>query len=192
MVAQDPDVLYWPQYLTPEDADQLYEHCSGALAWRQETIRMFGRVVLQPRLQVWMGDMAYRYSGRTFEPTPWDEQLTALARRFQDELQVPFNSVLCNWYQSGAHSMGWHSDNEPELGNEPVIVSVSIGAARRFVLRQRSNHQQRLEYLLGHGDVLVMRGRTQQRWEHALPKTQKPVGARINLTYRYLLRSPQP
>lgn len=153
---------------------------------------MFGRVVLQPRLQVWMGDMAYRYSGKTFEPTPWDEQLTALARRFQDELQVPFNSVLCNWYQSGAHSMGWHSDNEPELGNEPVIVSVSIGAARRFVLRQRSNHQQRLEYLLGHGDVLVMRGRTQQRWEHALPKTQKPVGARINLTYRYLLRSPQP
>lgn len=137
-----------------------------------------------------MGDMAYRYSGKTFLPAPWDPKLQALASGFQDELQVPFNSVLCNWYQSGTHSMGWHADDEAELGAEPVIVSVSLGASRRFVLRRRTDHQQRLEYWLGHGDVLLMRGQSQARWEHALPKTRKPVGERINLTFRHLLHAP--
>lgn len=129
-------------------------------------------------------DARYRYSGTDFIPSPWDPRLSALAKQLSDDFGVPFNSVLCNWYQHGQHSMGWHSDDEPELGKQPVVASVTLGDQRRFILRRRDDHTCRHEYPLGHGHLLVMKGDTQALWEHSIPKTRKPVGPRINLTFR--------
>ncbi|WLD59043.1 alpha-ketoglutarate-dependent dioxygenase AlkB [Salinispirillum sp. LH 10-3-1] len=187
MSALLPDIEYWPNYLTAVEADQLYQHCVAALPWRQESIRLFGRTLLQPRLLVWMGDRPYRYSGQTYQPVPWDARLKTLAERLAQSADAGLNSVLCNWYQHGQHSMGWHSDNEPELGAEPVIVSVSLGEARRFLLRRKVEPRQKVEYLLQHGDVLVMRGRSQCEWEHSVPKSARVTEGRINLTYRLIL-----
>lgn len=189
MSALLPDIDYWPNYLTAKDVDQLYQHCVVALPWQQEPIHLFGRTMLQPRLQVWMGDQPYRYSGRTYEPVPWDARLKILAERLAQGVGAGLNTVLCNWYQHGQHSMGWHSDNEPELGVEPVIVSVSLGEARRFVLRRKTGPKEKVEYLLQHGDVLVMRGQTQRDWEHSIPKSARVTKGRINLTYRQILPS---
>lgn len=134
-------------------------------------------------------DARYRYSNTDFVPTPWDEHLLALANQLSDELDVSFNSVLCNWYQHGQHSMGWHSDNESELGKRPVVASITLGAERRFILRRRDDHACRHEYPLGHGHLLVMKGDTQALWEHGVPKTRRPVGQRINLTFRQVRRT---
>ncbi|MCH8553384.1 MAG: alpha-ketoglutarate-dependent dioxygenase AlkB [Natronospirillum sp.] len=180
-------------YLTVAAADKLFSHCLSCLPWKQEAIRLFGKPVLQPRLQVWMGDAGarYRYSGTWFSPEPWTAELHQLARRLSEQVGAPLNSVLCNRYVDGEHSMGWHADDEPELGPAPVIASVSLGASRRFRLRQRkawcTGHERRSMGLdLGHGDLLVMRGDTQRYWEHSLPKTRKRVGERINLTFRHV------
>lgn len=150
---------------------------------------MFGRTLLQPRLQVWMGDAnaTYRYSGTDFLPAPWDPMIKTLARRLTERCDSPFNSVLCNLYQHGQHGMGWHADDEPELGPEPVIASVSLGEARRFVMRPRDKKDStRHEWLLGHGALLVMRGSTQRHWLHGIPKTRRLTGPRVNLTFRLI------
>jgi alkylated DNA repair dioxygenase AlkB len=150
---------------------------------------MFGRWVDSPRLSCWIGDpdARYRYSGQTFEPHPWPQVLLPLRVRLRKELGIDFNSVLANLYRDGRDAMGWHSDDEPELGAEPVIASVSLGAARRFVLRRRDDHTVRNAFLLEPGSLLVMRGSSQRDWQHALPRTAKPVGPRINLTFRHVV-----
>lgn len=150
---------------------------------------MFGRWVDSPRLSCWIGDAgaSYRYSGQSFEPHPWPDALLPLRGRLRQELGIDFNSVLANLYRDGRDAMGWHSDDEPELGPEPVIASVSLGAARRFVLRRRDDHTVRKEFRLEPGSLLVMRGNSQRDWQHALPRTAKPVGPRINLTFRRIV-----
>ncbi len=150
---------------------------------------MFGRRVMQPRYQVWMGDAgaAYRYSGTLFQPEPWDMEIQTLCRRLCEDYDLVLNSVLCNLYEDGAHSMGWHADDEPELGERPDVVSLSLGSARRFVLKNRAEPTLKVEYALGQGDLLIMRGGTQANWLHAVPKTRRPVGPRINLTFRRVL-----
>ncbi|TGG94945.1 alpha-ketoglutarate-dependent dioxygenase AlkB [Natronospirillum operosum] len=190
MVNSVPDCDFTADYLTATEADNLLAHCLTALPWQQEDILLFGRTVAQPRLQVWMGepDAVYRYSGTDFVPVPWDAQIRALCTRLARDCGTRFNSVLCNLYQHGQHSMGWHADDEPELGPEPVIASLSLGHARRFVLRPRAKgNPDRHEWSLGHGDLLVMRGQTQQHWLHGIPKTRRAVGPRVNLTFRRLL-----
>ena len=106
--------------------------------------------------------------------------------RLQDETGSPFNSVLVNRYRSGADAMGWHSDDEPELGAQPVIASLSLGAARRFAFKHRHDAALKQTLELGHGDLLLMGGDTQRHYKHALPRTVKPVGERINLTFRQI------
>ncbi len=115
-----------------------------------------------------------------------DAGLAALRDRLRKELGVPFNSVLANLYRDGRDAMGWHSDDEPELGAEPVIASLSLGAARRFVLRRRDDHAVKQTLVLAPGSLLVMRGACQRDWQHALPRTAKPVGPRLNLTFRHI------
>ena len=134
---------------------------------------MFGNWVDSPRLSCWIGDpqARYRYSGAEFVPHPWPPALQAMRDRLQVEGIGRFNSVLLNRYRSGGDYMGWHSDDEPELGPAPVIASLSLGAARRFLLRRRDDPAQKTEYLLGHGDLLVMAGQTQRYYQHALPKS---------------------
>jgi alkylated DNA repair dioxygenase AlkB len=175
-------------WLTQSAQGQAFLDFQQTINWQTQRIRMFGKWVDSPRLSCWIGDpqARYRYSGTTFEPQPWSAGLLALRERLEGELGMPFNSVLANLYRDGGDAMGWHSDDEPELGAEPVIASVSLGAARRFLLRRRDDHAVRQALVLEPGSLLVMRGHSQRDWQHALPRTAKPVGPRINLTFRHV------
>ncbi|HJL20175.1 MAG TPA: alpha-ketoglutarate-dependent dioxygenase AlkB [Sandaracinaceae bacterium LLY-WYZ-13_1] len=162
------------------------------LPLRQETVRVFGREHPTPRLTSWHGDpgCAYAYSGRVFEPAPWTERLTALRDRLEATCDVRFNSVLANYYRDGADAMGAHADDEPELGpsrDDVRIASISFGAPRRFVLKHRTTKETH-EQLLGEGSLLVMGGTLQRHYTHRVPRTKKPVGPRLNLTFRLVLR----
>lgn len=153
--------------------------------WESRNIVLFGREVHQPRLACWYGDRAYTYSGLTLEPrvlTPRLERLRAVAERLAGR---SFNTVLLNLYRDGRDSMGWHADDERELGPEPVIASLSFGAPRRFRLRHRESRET-IEVALESGSVLVMRGLTQHRWVHDLPKAARITEPRVNLTFRHI------
>lgn len=185
----DGDLFWVPDFLDAPTADRLLRRLARELAWRQEHIRLFGRRVAQPRLSVWYGDAGarYRYSSLDLFPLPWSRSLAALRGRLDDLLNAGFNSVLANLYRDGRDSMGWHSDDEPELGPEPVIASLSLGATRRFQLRHRTRRNERCELELTNGSLLVMAGSTQQFWQHQVSKTRRPVGPRINLTFRRII-----
>ena len=185
----DAQVRLAKGWLAPDAASALMDALPGEVPWEVHRIRMFGREVASPRLSCWIGDAgaSYRYSGSLFQPRPWLPALAALRDRLRDELGLEFNSVLANRYRSGADAMGWHSDNEPELGPAPAIASISLGATRRFLLRHRHDPARRLALDLEPGSLLLMSGPTQAYWKHALPRTARPVGERINLTYRRIL-----
>lgn len=182
----DADVRWFPGWLAAPAAEALRLALLEDVAWDVHRIKLFGREVDSPRLSSWIGDPAarYRYSGAEFRPHPWPEVLAPLRAQLEAELDAGFNSVLVNRYRDGRDAMGWHSDDEPELGPRPVIASLSLGAPRRFVLRHRQDKSRKREIVLGHGDLLVMAGDTQRHYHHALPRTAKPVGERINLTFR--------
>jgi alkylated DNA repair dioxygenase AlkB len=173
-------------WIEPAQAQELAACLRAQLPWSVHHIRLFGRSVPSPRLSCWIGDQGatYRYSGSRFEPQPWIGPLQALRGRLQRELGADFNSVLANLYRDGRDAMGWHADDEPELGPRPLIASISLGASRRFLLRRRDDHRVRLAIDLQPGSLLLMGGQTQHDWQHALPRTARPVGERINLTFR--------
>ncbi len=179
---------FWPDWLGADAADRLFDGLIDALPWGVHRIRLFGREVDSPRLSAWIGDpdAVYRYSGTRFAPLPWTGALSAVRLGLQSALGSPFNSVLANLYRDGRDAMGWHSDDEPELGPKPLIASVSLGAPRRFLLKHRENPAMRSTLVLPHGSLLVMSGDTQRLYRHALPRTARPVGPRINLTFRHV------
>ena len=164
-------------------------------AWRQHSLRLFGRRLRQPRLTAWHGDFGvrYAYSGLRLEALEWTPCMSRVRHAVEAELRragwpdAAFNSVLMNYYRDGDDSMGWHSDDEPELGERPLIASLSLGAARRFALRHRHRSLATRTLRLGHGALLVMAGDTQRHWRHCAPKTRRPVGPRLNLTFRRIL-----
>ena len=160
------------------------------LEWRRQEITLFGRPVLQPRLMDWYADpgVTYRYSGLTLTPKPWPAVLSELRERLETHCGAPFNSVLCNAYRDGQDSMGWHADDEPELGPEPLIASLNLGATRRFRIRAKGGGPS-LGVDLEAGSLLLMTGRSQADYQHAVPKTRRPVGLRINLTFRRVIAS---
>lgn len=174
------------QWLLPDAANDLFAELAARIDWENHRIRLFGREQASPRLSCWIGDPAavYVYSGTRFEPRPWPDALRPLCERLSRELDVAFNSVLANRYRDGRDCMGWHSDDEPELGEAPVIASISLGATRRFLLKHRRDPEQKLAIELPHGSLLVMAGATQRNYRHSLPRTAKPLGERINLTFR--------
>lgn len=176
---------YFPQALARQQADDLFASLRAELDWARLPIMMFGREVMQPRLVAFHGErgLLYRYSGKTLEASGWPDSFAGLRRQLEGMLDERFNSVLCNLYRDGSEYMGWHADNEPELGEEPVIASVSLGARRRFLLRSRDGSE-RHEISPAHGSLLVMSGTLQERWQHQVPRTSRPVGERINLTFR--------
>ncbi len=178
-------------FLPAAQADCLFKQLAGELDLAQRPIQMFGRQVLQPRLTAFHGDgeVAYRYSGQTMAARAWTKGLANIRRCLQKQIGVRFNSVLCNLYRDGQDSMGWHADDEPELGPNPTIASVSLGASRRFLIKSRDGSQ-RLEYLLGNGSLLIMAGDCQHHWVHQVPRTARPVGPRINLTFRRIFSRP--
>jgi alkylated DNA repair dioxygenase AlkB len=171
-----------------ERADALFEMLRREIPWEQHHPRLFGREVTSPRLSCWIGDegTTYTYSRTRFEPRPWTPALASLRADLLARFGLLFNSVLANLYRDGRDSMGWHSDDEPELGPEPVIASLSFGALRRFRFRSRETRRMSLAIDLAHGSLLVMRGATQRLYQHDLPKTAADLGARVNLTFRLI------
>ncbi|MCU0433774.1 MAG: alpha-ketoglutarate-dependent dioxygenase AlkB [Bacteroidia bacterium] len=184
----DAHVIYTPHWISPQDAAALSGTLRRTLHWQQQPVRIFGKLVMQPRLTAWYGDAgaAYTYSGLRHEPLPFTPELQQLRLRLESHTGQRFNSVLCNLYRNGTDSMGWHSDNEPELGPDPVIASISLGQTRRFVLRHKNNHSLKHTLPLETGSLLLMHGLTQQHWQHGLPRSLTANGERINLTFRLI------
>lgn len=185
----DADLLLWRQIDIGRPLMELRQQLVDELHWQQTPIRIYGREVMQPRLTAWYGDAdaTYRYSGVTHEPLPWHPLLSDIKTRVEHYCASTFNSVLCNYYRSGQDSMGWHSDNEPELGPTPAIASLSFGAARRFLLQHKKDKSLQWQCSLGEGDLLLMRGATQRFYRHSVPKTAKATELRINLTFRRII-----
>lgn len=183
---QGANLLYLEDFLSNEQADKLFDKLLHYEQWRQDHIKIFGKEILQPRLTALFSDNnnAYTYSGLTMHPEIFPSYLTRIKERSEEICEQSFNACLANLYRDGQDSMGWHADDEKELGTNPVIASVSIGEPRMFHLKHRNNKNLTYKKRLQHGSLLVMKGDTQKFWKHQLPKTKKQIGPRINLTFR--------
>jgi alkylated DNA repair dioxygenase AlkB len=184
----DSDINYQAQFIDAGQAATLFDLLLRETQWRQEQITLFGKTHAVPRLSCWMGDIGtdYSYSNMTMTPVVWSDNVLRIKQQIEAASACSFNSVLINYYRDGQDSNGWHSDNEPELGQNPVIASLSLGADRDFQLRHKTNKALRQSICLQHGSLLIMRGATQRCWQHHVPKRAK-AQARINLTFRTVL-----
>lgn len=181
-IADGGVLIFHSHFLTQREADELFATLKESTPWKQE-VGSFGR--LFPRLTAYYADpgVSYTYSGVTHPASTWPDCLVEIRQRIEEAAGAPLNSLLLNYYRTGDDSMGFHSDDEPELGENPIVPSLSLGATRRFVLRHMHTRE-RFTYDLTHGSLLVMAGTTQHHWQHTIPKTKKPVGEHINLTFR--------
>jgi len=184
----DDLLVYHPGFFDVQESAVLLESLLSTIQWKQETLFIYGSPVKTPRLTAWYGDegVSYTYSGRQFFGLPWTGALLEIKSRIEPVAQTTFNSVLLNYYRDGNDSMGWHSDDEPELGINPIIASVNFGQERRFDLRKINNHQQKHSVNLANGSLLVMKGDLQHQWQHQVAKSKKAMSARINLTFRLI------
>lgn len=182
--------VYEHAFLSSTDARSLFNVLHAEVDWAQRDIRLFGRQVPQPRLMAWSADagVRYRYSGLQLDPQTWHPRVDQIRQELWRTVRCRFNSVLLNLYRDGHDSMGWHADDEPELGPEPVIASLSLGATRRLRLRPRSGGPG-VGFDLENGSLLLMSGASQALWQHAVPKTKREVGPRINLTFRRVVKA---
>ena len=184
------ELFYYPQLFQAKKADNLLSVLKEGIEWTQNTIRFYGKESLVPRLEAWYGDegKSYAYSGIYMNPKPWTPELLSIKQAIEPVAGVSFNSVLINYYRNGKDRVAWHSDDEKELGQNPIIGSVSLGAERKFKLRHKQYKANGLkhEILLRHGSFLLMQGTTQHHWMHEIPRTAKPIGPRINLTFRII------
>ena len=184
----DAEVLHWPRAFDAAQADTLLARLRVETDWQQEHVTLFGVRRPVPRLVAWHGDpgTTYRYSGIVHEPRPWTDALLEVRAVAERLTGHAYDSVLLNLYRDGRDAMGWHADDERELGPEPAIASVSFGATRRFRLRHRRGLAA-TAVELAHGSLLSMAGPTQRHYVHAVPRTARAVGERVNLTFRRLL-----
>ncbi len=182
----DNQLLLIKDFLSSDEATQLQRMLTETMPWKQETLTIYGKEHPIPRLQAWMGDdnIQYRYSGKTFQAERWSGQLKILADKLSTVAATRFNSVLLNLYRDGNDAMGWHSDDEPELGPAPVIASLSLGAERDFAVRRRGSSRQHAVISLPHGSLLIMQAGMQRQWQHSVPRRKTISDSRINLTFR--------
>lgn len=176
------------------EARALYAALADLPGWRQDSIVLFGKRYPLPRLHRWFANsgQSYQWSGLRMVAEQFPEVLDSVRERLTAVANAGFNTALGNLYRGGSDSVGWHSDDEPELGPEPCIASLSLGAERQFFLRRKDNHRERLALTLPHGSLLVMSGGVQRYWQHCIPKARRAVAPRINLTFRYVAPSPLP
>ncbi|MFS2187249.1 alpha-ketoglutarate-dependent dioxygenase AlkB [Mucilaginibacter sp. Mucisp84] len=168
------------------DSSRLFQYLKDEIQWKQETLVLYGKRVLTPRLTAWYGDegIAYRYSGASFISLPWTSTLLEIKAKAEAFACTRFNSVLLNLYRDGNDSMSWHSDDEKELGTNPLIASVNFGEERRFDFKKKENPKIKHSIMLNNGSILVMKGDIQHNWQHQIAKSMKAKGTRINLTFR--------
>ncbi len=185
LLPSDGSMVYHPGFLSLRDSEDLMAGLMQEVPWEERAITVFGRKVMQPRLACWYGDVSYSYSGITLEPRSWLPRLSRLKSLVESASETRFNSVLVNLYRNGSDSMGWHADDEPELGPEPCIASISVGQVRRFRIRHRET-KETVAIDLESGSLLIMSGRSQQCWMHEVPKARRITEPRINLTFRYV------
>lgn len=182
----DAELKLLPGWIDPDTADAWLATLLAETPWEQPQIRVHGRVHPMPRLTAWYGDpdARYRYSGLLQCPLPWTPLLAEIRSRLEEEVGQPLNGVLLNYYRDGQDSMGWHSDDETELGRNPLIASFNLGGTRRFDLRRKGTGRIQHSLFLEHGSLLVMSGPTQHHWQHQVAKTRTACAPRLNLTFR--------
>ena len=188
---QDGELSLYPHFFSAEESDAFFTALKESVNWQQENILLYGRTIPLPRLTAWFGDAGktYKYSGITVEPEPWTPTLSEIKSRVEEVSNVTFNSVLINYYRNERDSVSWHSDDEPELGENPIIGSVSFGDVRTFQLRHKTDKSLKISRELPHGSYLLTAGSTQHHWEHQSPKRTRKIGPRINLTFRVIWRA---
>ena len=187
IITIDGYVSLYENLFDPEESQHLLLELFNHITWQQENIKRFGQSIPLPRLTAWYGDAgkSYTYSGITMNPLIWTRPLLRIKNKIEKITKHRFNSVLLNQYRHGKDSVAWHSDDEPELGKEPIIASVSFGATRQFMLKHKSKAEKEpITLNLTSGSLLLMKGKTQECWLHQVPKTRKEVAPRINLTFR--------
>lgn len=177
-----------PTFLSQEAADDLFNLLMREVPWQQTSKKMYDRRILTPRLTAWYGDerKTYQLGGKTIFVNPWLTALKELKVQIEEQFQCTFNTVLLNLYRDNNDSVAWHRDRESELGNKPVIGSVSLGQARNFDFRKVDDHTKKYSLLLKHGSLLLMKGHLQEKWEHCIAKSSKKMKARVNLTFRLI------
>lgn len=182
----DADVSILHGLDMPVDYTSMLNKLIDEIMWRQESVRIYGKVMAQPRLVAWYGDPGkkYDYSGISLTPLPWSDLLREIKRRIEDCTDNTFNSVFLNLYRDHNDSMGFHSDDERELGLDPIIASLTFGATRTFVLKHKKRDIPSIKLPLEAGSVLLMKGGTQRNWKHGIMKQTRPCGPRVNLTFR--------
>ena len=182
------DISLYSNLFSPKEADDFFEILKKIIAWKQEKIEIFNEIHDIPRLTAWYGEpnQTYVYSGIEVKSIPWNKPLLHIKEKIEALSNIQFNSVLLNIYRSGADGVSWHSDDEPELGRNPSIGSVSFGESRPFQLKHKSLDNTKQKIILEHGSYLLMQGETQHHWLHQIPKSKKEMGERINLTVRVI------
>lgn len=185
-IIPDGKLDYYPTFLSTKEANLLYAHFSANIPWQKDKITVYGKTYDQPRLTSLhsIDNKPYRYSNINMKPNPMTEELQRLLTKIETHTQHAFNAVLLNLYRDGKDSNGWHADNEKELGQNPVIASISLGEERYFHLKHRAIKEERFKLKLKHGSLLLMSGSLQHHWLHQIPKTTRPLQARINITFR--------
>jgi alkylated DNA repair dioxygenase AlkB len=186
----DAELAYLARLALAEPGEQILKQLIAEIPWRSEEVVMWGRRTPQPRLTAWYGDPGadYAYSGIQLHPSPWTPILLDIKTRIEGLVGATFNSVLLNYYRDHQDSIGFHSDAEPELGERPVIASLSLGAERTFILKHKTLKRiEPVRLRLASGSLLLMSGDTQRCWRHGIPKDSRPCGPRINLTFRKIL-----
>ncbi len=184
----DAEIIYYPHFFDKKEADAIFDELTNEIPWQQDDIKVFGKIHPQPRLTALFGNEGkpYSYSNIKMQPHPWSLLLQKIKSHIESVTNTNFTTVLLNQYRDGKDSNGWHADNEKELGINPVIASVSFGTERTFQLKHNKDKTQKKNIILEHGSLLLMKGTTQHFWKHQIPKTAKPIGSRINLTFRYI------
>ncbi len=184
----DADIQWWPDFLAPPLADALFQQLLSDIPWRDDHITLYGKTYPVPRRQQWFADggLSYTYSRIEMYPTPWTASMEQVRTALTQATGLVFNTCLANLYRDGQDSNGWHSDDEEELGPDPVIASVSFGATRDFRLRH-NNSRQTHTLALTHGSLLLMGSGSQTHWQHTLPKRTRVHEPRVNLTFRRAL-----
>lgn len=183
------DLLWKPNFIEESEANTLFQQLYETTPWQADKITVYGKEYDQPRLTCLYGNegKSYQYSNIWMHPHPWNPLMFYLREKVEEFCQHSFTTVLCNLYRDGNDSNGWHADNEKTLGVNPVIASLSFGATRSFHLKHNQLPDVKKTFELSNGSLLVMKGETQHFWKHAIPKTKKEVGPRINLTFRTLV-----